>query len=89
MLHDIVKFPSGFYGLRVISTGVILDASLVKWDGKTGTSYPVELNNNFEFYQDAKNTVYYTEPGGKDCRVWCSGRDLNRHCHRLAQIHAR
>lgn len=89
-LHSIIKLPSGFYGLMVNSTGVIIDAALIKWDGKTGTKYPyTNFCENFEMYQAANKTVYYTDIGGNDARVWCSGRDLNRHCHHLQQIAAR
>ena len=90
MTHNIVKFKSGFYGLQVISTGEIIRASLVKWDGKRGTSYPYENRcENFEMYQDADNTVYYTDKGGINARVWCGGSRLSAHCKYLQQIAAR
>lgn len=89
MTHNILKFASGFYGLQVISTGEIIDAALTRWDGKTGTAYPYNINNSFEYYQNAQSTVYYTDAGGKNARVWCSGRDLPGHTHHLAQIAAR
>lgn len=90
MTHNIVKFKSGFYGLKVISSGEIINASLVKWDGKKGTSYPYNPDNeNFEHYIDANNTVYYTDKGGINARVWCPGSRLNAHCKYLQQIAAR
>lgn len=90
MTHNIVKFESGFYGLKVISTGEIINAALKKWDGKNGTNYPYEIiSETFEYYQDAQNNVYYTGKNGVDARFWCSGNKLNAHCHRLMQIHAR
>ena len=90
MTHNIVKFKSGFYGMQVISSGEIIDASLVKWDGKKGTSYPYNPDNeNFEHYIDANNTVYYTDKGGINARVWCGGSRLNAHCKYLQQIAAR
>ena len=89
MTHDIVSLPSGFYGLEVITTGEIVNASLVKWDGQRGTAYKYNTNGQFEYYQDAHNTVYYTDAGGKNARVWCAGSRLNSHCHRLQQIAAR
>ena len=90
MTHDIIKFNSGFYGLRVISTNEFYRTDLIKWDGKRGTNYPYSVDSeNFEFYINADNTVYYTDKGGANARVWCSGRNLNAHCHHLAQIRAR
>ena len=89
MTHNIVKFKSGFYGLQVITTGEFVRIDLIPWDGKKGTGYPCELNSNFEHYIDANNTVYYTEIGGVDARVWCPGKNLNDHCRRLSQIRAR
>ena len=89
MTHSIIHFKSGFHGIQVVSTGNIIKADLIKWDGKKGTSYPYELNDTFNYYIDANNTVYYTGKDDDDCRIWCSGKDLNRHCHHLAQIKAR
>ena len=89
MTHNIVKFESGFYGLKVISTGEIIRADLIPGDGKRGTNYPYNVNDCFEHYINAENTVYYTDKNGENARVWCSGNRLNAHCHHLAQIRAR
>ena len=89
MTHAIVSFPSGFFGIKTVPEGIIYRADLIKWDGKKGTNYPHELNDNFNYYIDANNTVYYSNPNINDCMIWCSGKDLNRHCHHLAQIKAR
>ena len=90
MTHNIISFASGFYGLQVISSGEVVDAALIRWDGHRGTSYPYDsMCSNFEFYQDAKNTVYYTDKDGVNARIWCPGDRLNTHCHRLQQIKAR
>lgn len=89
MTHKIIKFPSGFYGLVTVPEGTIVKADLIQWDGKRGTNYPHEPNPNFNHYIDAHNTVYYTEPDNTYARIWCSGNDLNRHCHHLTQIAAR
>ena len=89
MTHSIVKFKSGFYGLKVLSTGEFYRADLIPWDGKRGTSYPVDLNTSFEHYIDSENTVYYSDIGGADARVWCGWKRLNAHCQHLAAIKAR
>jgi hypothetical protein len=89
MTHNIVKFASGFFGLQVISSGEIVRADLIRWDGKRGTSYSYNTGDSFEYYIDAANTVYYTDGDGKDARVWCAGKRLNDHCRHLAQIMAR
>lgn len=91
MTHNIISFPSGFYGIQVISTGEIIKADLVKWDGKRGSSTPYRYINDtqFEMYQDANNTVYYSDPGGVNCRVWCSGKNLSAHLHHLDQVLSR
>ena len=89
MTHNIIKLPSGFCALKVISTGTIYRADLLPWDGKRGTSYPVDLNPSFEHYIDADNNVYYTDANGVNARIWCGGKRLNAHCHHLAQIRAR
>ena len=90
MTHKIIKFPSGFYGLVTVPENTIVKADLIPWDGKRGTDYPHDLNNQiFEYYIDARNTVYYTDHDGINARIWCSGKELNRHCHHLAQIAAR
>ena len=58
-LHSIIKLPSGFYGLIVNSSGVIIDASLIKWDGKTGAEYPyTNFCENFEMYQAAESALW-------------------------------
>lgn len=84
---SIKKLPSGFYALY--NGDVLADAALVEWDGKRGTEYPYTIDPNYcRYYIDSKNTVYYSViKGGSG--VWCSGSELNRHCHRLAQIAAR
>lgn len=85
--HNIIKLPSGFCGLQVISSGQYCKADLIPWDGNRGTDYPYNVNNaNFEYYIDAKNTIYYTDRGGIDARIWCAGKELNAHCKRLNQI---
>lgn len=91
MFHNVIKFESGFYGIQVISSGAIWRADLIKWDGKRGTSYPYNIDDesNFEMYIDADNTVYYTDKGGQNCRVWCPGSRLNQHCFHLHQINAK
>ncbi len=90
MTHNIVKMPSGFFGLQVISTGLFYRSDLIRWDGKRGTSYPYDAaGESFEMYIDADNTVYYANNNGIDARVWCSGSRLNQHCHHLMQIRAR
>lgn len=92
MTQNIVSFPSGFYGLTGYNSADIIRADLVKWDGVKGTSYPFKWateSASFEYYQDAENTVYYTDKGGMDARIWCSGAELNRHCHHLWQIQNR
>ena len=89
MMHSIERLTSGFYGLKVTSTGQFYRADLIPWDGKRGTAYPYDMNETFEFYQDAENTVYYTDKDGANARVWCSGSRLAAHCHHLHQIHNR
>ena len=89
MTHKIIKFSSDFYGLVTVPENTIVKADLIPWDGKRGTSYPHEPNPGFNHYIDAQNTVYYSELDNSDARIWCSGKDLNRHCHHLAQIAAR
>lgn len=86
MTHNIISLPSGFYALQVISTGEFLRADLLPWDGKKGTQYPYNPCSSFEYYINAENTVYYTDKGGVNARVWCSGSRLNAHCHHLYQI---
>jgi hypothetical protein len=89
MLQNAIKFNSGFYGIETASTGEILRADLIKWDGKRGTSYPFDVSGRFEYYIDAENNVSYSDAGGKNLRPWCPGRSLNAHCRHLAQIAAR
>lgn len=86
-MYSVVKFKSGFYGMKVNSTGDIIDAALIKWDGKRGTSYPYNVENeNFDYYIDAKNAVYYADKNGENLRVWCPGNRLNAHCKRLNDV---
>lgn len=90
-MHDIISFESGFYGLRVKSTGEIIDAALTRWDGRRGGggySYNA-ASDCFEYFQDAAGTVYYTDRGGDNARVWCSASRLAGHLRHLQQIAAR
>lgn len=92
MTHEIVKFNSGFYGIKVCSTGQIWQADLIPWDGVKGTggyTYDVENGGGFKYYIDAKNTVYYTRANDNECMIWCPGSQLFAHCHHLQQIKAR
>ena len=89
MTHKIIQFKSGFYGLVTVPENTIVKADLIPWDGKRGTDYPYEPIVTFNYYIDANNTVYYTNLDNTDARIWCSGKELNRHCHHLAQIAAR
>ena len=90
MLQNIVKLPSGFYALQWASTGEIRDTALLPWDGKRGTSYPYDITGeSCEYYQTAEGTVYYTDKGGIDARIWCSASRLNAHCHHLHQVFSR
>lgn len=89
MMHSIERLTSGFYGLKVTSTGQFYRADLIPWDGKRGTAYPYDMCETFEYYQDAENTVYYTDKDGANARVWCSGSRLAAHCHHLYQIQNR
>ena len=97
MMENIVKMPSGFYAIAPADrceeykhTGKLIDwtnAALTRWDGSTGTAYPHDISGSaFEYYQTANGTVYYTDAGGKNARIWCAGSQLSAHCHRLYQI---
>lgn len=81
MTHNIIAFKSGFYGIQISSTGEIWRSDLIKWDGKKGTNYPYDTSETFDFYIDAQNTVYYVPQNDISISVWCSGRNLNAHCH--------
>ena len=96
-MDNIVKLNSDFYALasaesceQYEKTGKLIDwknAALIKWDGKKGTTYPYNVDgSSFEYYIAADNTVYYTDKGGKNARVWCAGNKLAQHCHHLQQI---
>ena len=88
MTHNIIKFPSGFYGL-ITNSGTIVNAALIQWDGfEGGYSYNTD-SDNLNYYIAADRTVYYTNPDGTDARIWCAGPQLRKHLHRLAQIRAR
>lgn len=91
MTHEIVKFRSGFYGIKVCGTGEIWQADLIPWDGVKGAGgYPYDVkSSSFKYYIDAKNTVYYTRETDNECMIWCPGSQLMAHCHHLAQIMAR
>ena len=89
MTHNIIAFKSGFYGIQISSTGEIWRSDLIKWDGKKGTNYSYDTSGTFDFYIDAENAVYYVPQNDISVSVWCSGRNLNAHCHHLAQIRAR
>ena len=89
-MFNIISLPSGFFAMEA-KNGNISHPDLIRWDGKKGTYYPydVESDHRTEYYINAENTVYYSEIGGIDARIWCPGSRLNAHCHHLAQIRAR
>ena len=85
MERNMIKYDSGFCGLY--ENDLLIDASFLRWDGKRGTFYEYDTNNSgFEYYIDKNNNVYYSDTDGKNVRLWCSGKELNNHCHRLFQI---
>lgn len=86
---QIKQFTSGFYGLY--NGDILRDAALTEWDGKKGTQYPYDTKKETgycNYYVNASGDVFYSVQGG-GCGLWCSASDLNRHCHRLAQIASR
>ena len=98
-MQNIVKLSNGYFFALASAekceeykrTGCLPEwasASLIAWDGKRGTAYPftIDPESNFEYYSAADNTVYYTDRGGKNARIWCGGSRLSAHCHRLHQI---
>lgn len=89
-MKDIKKLPSGYYAIYDDEKIDPTNVSLIKWNGQRGVLHPFNTDNGpWDYFIAPDNTVFYTEQGGINARIWCPGSRLAAHCCKLAQIAAR